>query len=110
MKRKIAPVYLSGGKTSKFLTVNKSEGVGMRKKISIKLEQSPDRWDLWDVTEIMDKSGPVDNCCCTGMLGCDRLEIGSWIRKREEESLKRKNKNITFIKNQPGEAVSTNAL
>ena len=72
----------------------------MKRLITVKLEKSPDYPALFEVVDISDKTGELENCNVLGILGVEKLEIGSWLRRKELGRMKQlptANKHIKFV-------------
>jgi len=67
----------------------------MKQTIIVRLEQSPDYPANFDIADISDNIGSLEEC--DSSVG--KLEIGSWIRRNElgVKKLQSKNKHIKFV-------------
>jgi len=72
----------------------------MKRSITVKLEKSPDYPGLFEVTDITDKTGELEECKVLGIHCVEKLEIGSWLRRKElgrVRQLPTANKHIKFV-------------
>jgi len=80
---------------------SKSEWEDMKRLITVKLEKSPDYPALFEVVDISsDKIGSLESCLVLGIPEVTRLEIGSWLRRKElgrVRQLPTQNKHIKFL-------------
>lgn len=72
----------------------------MKRAITVELERSPDYPGIFDVVNITGAKGDLDECKVLGIPGIEKLEVGSWLRRKELGRVKQlptKNKHIKFV-------------